>query len=562
MEWLFDPSGKSVASNAQRIVADMHYHMASQAKRVKDLEQTIAQLQHMCTESLENEINRLELRREDTIMELRNLEEAILEKKDLLNKTKQRIREILQGDDSKSLENDSIDKSNLSDLSCRKDSNISTDMVAQKILSNHQNAVPSPMYVEPDSMEEDFVEEAEMLASVRNIEPNFLFLVHRNNSDDVIVYHYVVDKSNREGNTNSNNTTPSPATPNFVSCYKLNQLYDKSSAEPLTSFERLMSYGVHIIPIQNRDESKVMEIQIPHVKHNHLYFSNSSQYNKNRSYDHNYRLDANIGMDNSMRSSSSSTAGGGRAGAGIAYGINNSNVSYAGLSSDAVKSKKLMRPDQPNTTSPPLYGKYMVSIDLPIAPNVIIDIWQYFPHPSSSQNDNNTSESTYGNYNKSQNTHNYENNGSSAGLTEGRLRNHHPHSSTNNGQLSSDFIHRRSDSFSSQGTITNMNSAAAININNSAVRRPAGNSHRDRDAMSSATPGATIRSGSNFTSKTSGATFTWATTTVDSIKFAVVERIYVVSELRWGIPTTIQVELFARHPTRGTLLMETIHLAK
>ena len=38
MDWFFEKRGKSVASNAQRIVADMHKHLDLQTKKAKEME--------------------------------------------------------------------------------------------------------------------------------------------------------------------------------------------------------------------------------------------------------------------------------------------------------------------------------------------------------------------------------------------------------------------------------------------------------------------------------------------------------------------------------------------
>lgn len=50
----------------------------------------------------------------------------------------------------------------------------------------------------------------------------------------------------------------------------------------------------------------------------------------------------------------------------------------------------------------------------------------------------------------------------------------------------------------------------------------------------------------------------WATTSVDGVSFAVLERMFVTSEVKWGVPAVTQVDLFGRHPTRGFLLLESV----
>lgn len=63
----------------------------------------------------------------------------------------------------------------------------------------------------------------------------------------------------------------------------------------------------------------------------------------------------------------------------------------------------------------------------------------------------------------------------------------------------------------------------------------------------------------HMTSMTSGPDqICWATTSVDGVSFAVLERMFVTSEVKWGVPAVTQVDLFGRHPTRGFLLLESV----
>lgn len=41
MDWFFEKRNKSVASNAQRIVADMHKHLDVQTKKAKEMEEIL-----------------------------------------------------------------------------------------------------------------------------------------------------------------------------------------------------------------------------------------------------------------------------------------------------------------------------------------------------------------------------------------------------------------------------------------------------------------------------------------------------------------------------------------
>ena len=50
----------------------------------------------------------------------------------------------------------------------------------------------------------------------------------------------------------------------------------------------------------------------------------------------------------------------------------------------------------------------------------------------------------------------------------------------------------------------------------------------------------------------------WATTSVNGVQFSVIERIFVTCDMHWGVPSVTQIDLFARHPTQGHLIIESI----
>jgi ABC-type phosphate transport system auxiliary subunit len=95
MEWLFDRRSKSVGQSAARIVADMHRHLDKQSKKVKELEDTISKFQSLCTESLEDELIRLERRKKELLNELDETEAAILDRRTRLDVIKVEISNII-----------------------------------------------------------------------------------------------------------------------------------------------------------------------------------------------------------------------------------------------------------------------------------------------------------------------------------------------------------------------------------------------------------------------------------------------------------------------------------
>jgi hypothetical protein len=50
----------------------------------------------------------------------------------------------------------------------------------------------------------------------------------------------------------------------------------------------------------------------------------------------------------------------------------------------------------------------------------------------------------------------------------------------------------------------------------------------------------------------------WATATINGISFCVLERIYIISESKWGVSKIVQVDIFGRHPSKGYMVVESI----
>jgi hypothetical protein len=52
----------------------------------------------------------------------------------------------------------------------------------------------------------------------------------------------------------------------------------------------------------------------------------------------------------------------------------------------------------------------------------------------------------------------------------------------------------------------------------------------------------------------------WATTTINGVKFCVLERLFVRSETVWGITSVVEITLFGRHPRTWDIVVENIDL--
>ena len=86
-----------------------------------------------------------------------------------------------------------------------------------------------------------------MLATIKELGRDLLFIVHRNNVNDVIVY------------------SPASADAEVVTSFKLTDFNDKGSITPLTTFENMVAYGSKIVPNHDRDLPHVKELAIPFI---------------------------------------------------------------------------------------------------------------------------------------------------------------------------------------------------------------------------------------------------------------------------------------------------------
>lgn len=221
MEWLFDGRGKSVAKSAQRVVSDMHRHIEKQNAKIDSLELIITKFQHLSKESVEKEIERLELKKRKLSTELEATDVLIKEMKEKLISINIEVAQIISG-------RTSIEQAN----SCQLASPNYCSLSETNILA----------------LEEKYLEESEMLSSLREID-RMLFIVHRNNVKDTIIY-----------------TCPENHN-DFVKVSKIMDISNKSKLSELTSFENIMAYGVKVIPNHERDFPEVVELAVPPSLH-------------------------------------------------------------------------------------------------------------------------------------------------------------------------------------------------------------------------------------------------------------------------------------------------------
>jgi hypothetical protein len=267
MSWLLDPGGKSVAHRAQKVVSDMHTQMEKQNRHIQDLEQIVVALQGMCTGPMELEIMRLEKRKEELQRELEATDELITTYKKNVLDSKLHVAKVLNREkqftyriashSADSTGDYSIDSSVISDsgdsLKSREHQNHHSNFThsshhhsVSHYSSSHGNSVHHHHHDHGDngsSGDEMFEEEFELLASIKLIEPRLLFMIHRNTSEDIILY---VPPQNESENT--------------IGAYRIKDHTDRNSNEELSYFEKMMAYGPKVIPNHDRDEPNVREM--------------------------------------------------------------------------------------------------------------------------------------------------------------------------------------------------------------------------------------------------------------------------------------------------------------
>lgn len=153
MEWFLDRRDKSLAASAQRVVADMHRHIEEQNEKMRQLQGTMSKFESICTESLEKELERLAERKSQLIKELEETDESILQKEEELKFVKEEVAKIGQ-----------MKISPFDAVSAGKPDTVSTNL------------------------EEQYIEETEMFASIKDMDKKALFIINRNRINEVVIF--------------------------------------------------------------------------------------------------------------------------------------------------------------------------------------------------------------------------------------------------------------------------------------------------------------------------------------------------------------------------------------
>lgn len=264
MDWIFEKHDKSLANNAKRIVADMHMHLDREKQRNKELETMILRFQHICTESLENELRRLDLRKSELLTEVETIDRQILEKRIILDRTREEVRDILANSATNHRDHEHTAHSTgatghpWNNFAGKPsiDATSSSESQYESHRNGYSSPVATPSSPQPDgyrmngehspNIEQKYVEEEELIEECRGIVENFLFMIHQNNSRDIVSYSLQTNIRKLE----------------FINVLKIINLAKQPSTSPLPAKDQPLFDG-KIIPNHDRDFPDVRDMEVP-----------------------------------------------------------------------------------------------------------------------------------------------------------------------------------------------------------------------------------------------------------------------------------------------------------
>jgi hypothetical protein len=252
MSW-FSSNNKSITKNAQNIITNLHHQLTQQQNHIHELENLVILLQNNSYEHIDREILRLEDVRKDYEKKILDIDEEVSRLRQLSSEMKEKIQNMtLQSLKRNERFNGAGNEKNIEGRS-HEGKNIHINDGIGRYQTNHDLG---PGHVSMGSTifstleHHDREEENELFDAIKSIESDLIFLLHRNNIDDIIVY------------LPPSSTT---STSEILSLYRLRDPSDPQTIEDLTSFEKMMAYGPKLIPNSNRSEPDVIEIPCPGI---------------------------------------------------------------------------------------------------------------------------------------------------------------------------------------------------------------------------------------------------------------------------------------------------------
>jgi hypothetical protein len=232
MSWFLDPNGKSVAKNAQKIVINLHSQLEKQQCHINQLESLVEELKSGYSQPIQKEIHRLEKIKVEYQNKIIDIDDQIAQYEKSLSEMDLKIEKIFSNKTKRpSLPSHATD-----------DEREATNDLTLKVIPEHRLLSQS---FESFSNGNDQEDEHELLEAVRAIEPQVLFVLYRNTTEDVIVY------------------LPPAKQSETLSLYRLRDPSDRQTAEEISSFERMMAYGPSLRSNSDRNEPDMLELPCP-----------------------------------------------------------------------------------------------------------------------------------------------------------------------------------------------------------------------------------------------------------------------------------------------------------
>jgi hypothetical protein len=204
-------------------VSDMHKSLDRQNKKVAELESMVVKYQTLCTSSLEQDIDRLEKRKRELVAELEQTDLAILERQQQLHSLRESLLHAAKEKDHS--------------FPVSSDDSARAAVTRSSRQNSNEMALVSDQAV-PKQLQNDYAAEVSILADIRSRFSNVLFIVHRNNVEDIVLFQPTDEPS-------------SSSTPNLVAVTKLSGYPGSSQLNDISTLERLM---VSLMLLANDDE--------------------------------------------------------------------------------------------------------------------------------------------------------------------------------------------------------------------------------------------------------------------------------------------------------------------
>jgi hypothetical protein len=265
MEWIggvLEKRAKSVTSNAQTAVVNMQNMMNKQSSRIKQLEAALSSSRQICVDSLQTEINRLERHKHELLLDLDTTEFALADRKNRLQIALKTMDTLLSNADANLFTehaNGTTTRERTSSSSSTGEVNkIQIDTQAPAAVTSTRSngnsgdgaifslsSLPPPATGD-DELEDEYLEEMEMLDSVRDIlaPTHLLFVLQHSDEEDILVY--------------------TPSLDNPAKVVHTSILSDDSGAVPPSPVEgKARHFEAQIVPNHDREHPDVKEMNVP-----------------------------------------------------------------------------------------------------------------------------------------------------------------------------------------------------------------------------------------------------------------------------------------------------------